>query len=190
MAFQSILYRHLPSDDPADEVVETPEFFHDLNIDQIVAGITGKDEYDLKPFFYRPLAATDEIIYRQQVMKDLECPRLFEQIGAFAQRMREVRSYLQAVEQAYYRPHKNGWLLEAGATYCAAVLQLATDLAETELLSRGFRELREYVPGYVVSKPFTAFAADTERLKSDLHAVTYSVLIRGLSVTVRKYRGE
>src|SRR5262249_8068635 len=93
-------------------------------------------------------------------------------------------------EQAYYRPHKNGWLLEAGATYCAAVLQLATDLAETELLSRGFRELREYVSGYVVSKPFTAFAADTERLKSDLHAVTYSVLIRGLSVTVRKYRGE
>ena len=171
-------------------MVEAPEFFHDLNIDQIVAAITGTDEYDLKPFFYRLLGDADEIAYRQQVMKDLECPRLFERIGAFTQQMLKVRSHLRAVEQAYYRPHKNGWLLEAGAIYCAAVLQLATDLSETELLSRGLRELREYVSGYVASEAFAALAADTERLKIDLHAVTYSVIIRGLSVTVRKYQDE
>jgi hypothetical protein len=190
MAFQSILYRRLPPDIPTEEMVEAPEFFHDLNIDQIVAGVTGKDECDLKSFFSRPLSDADEIAYRQQVMKDLECPRLFERIGAFARRMQEVRSHLQAVEQAFYRPYRNGWLLEASAVYCAAVMQLATDLTETELLSRGFRELREYVSGYVVSKPFTAFAADTERLKTDLQAVMYSVVMRGLSVTVRQYQEE
>jgi DNA mismatch repair protein MutS len=83
MTFQSILCRRIRPD-VSFEQVEAPEFFHDLNIDQIVAGVTGKDEYDLKPFFYRQLADVDEIAYRQQVMKDLECPRLSEPIGEFA----------------------------------------------------------------------------------------------------------
>lgn len=49
MTFQSILWRIRP--DIPTERVEAPEFFHDLNIDQIVAAVTGKDEYHLKPFF-------------------------------------------------------------------------------------------------------------------------------------------
>lgn len=143
MTFQSILDRHIRRD-VLTEQVEAPEFFHDLNIDQIVAAVTtGKDEYDLKPFFYRPLGGVDEIAYRQQVMKDLESPRLFERVGVFAEKMREMRSHLRAAEQAHYRLQQNGWFLEAAAIYCAAVQQLTTDLTEIELQSRGFREFRE-----------------------------------------------
>jgi DNA mismatch repair protein MutS len=187
--FQSILCRRIRPD-ILPERVEAPEFFHDLNIDQIVAGVTGKDEYGMKPFFYRQLGDVDEIAYRQQIMRDLQSPRLFELVGAFADKMMELRSHLRAVEQAYYRPHKNGWLLEAAAIYCAAVQQLTTDLRETELQSPGFREFREYMSGYVALEPFSALAADTERVKADLHSVMYSVVIRGLSVTVRKYQDE
>lgn len=50
MTFKSILYRRIRPAIPAEQV-EAPDFFHDLNIDQIVAGVTGKDEYNLKPFF-------------------------------------------------------------------------------------------------------------------------------------------
>jgi DNA mismatch repair protein MutS len=189
MTFQSILCRRIRPDIPTEQV-EAPEFFHDLNIDQIVAAVTGKDEYDLKPFFYRQLADVDEIVYRQQVMKDLESPRLFERIGAFAEKMLEMRSHLRAVEQAYYRLHKNGWFLDAAAIYCAGVQQLTTDLMETELQSRGFRELREYASSYVASERFAALVADTERVKTDLRSIKYSVVIRGLAVTVRKYQDE
>ena len=123
-------------------------------------------------------------------MKDLESPRLFERVGAFAEKMLEMRSHLRAVEQAYYRLHKNGWLLDAAAIYCAGVQQLTTDLRETELQSRGFREFREYVSSYVASEPFAALAADTERVKTDLRSIKYSVLVRGLAVTVQKYQDE
>jgi DNA mismatch repair protein MutS len=155
-----------------------------------VAGVTGKDEYDLKPFFYRQLGDVDEVAYRQEVMKDLEHPGLFARIGAFAEKMQEVRSYLRALEEAYYRLHKQGWLLDAAATYRAAVRQLTTDLTELELRSQGFREFREYLSSDIASEPFTALAADTERVKSDLCSVTYAVVIRGLAVTVRRYQDE
>jgi hypothetical protein len=49
--FHSILDRRMRLGAPHD-AAEMPEFFRDLNIDQIVAAITaGREEYDLKPFF-------------------------------------------------------------------------------------------------------------------------------------------
>jgi hypothetical protein len=42
----------------------------------------------------------------------------------------------------------------------------------------------------VASELFAALAADTERVKTDLRSVRYSVVIRGLAVTVRKYQNE
>src|ERR1700752_3401825 len=47
--FQSILFAK-PEDGINQETTPTPDFFRDLNLDQIVEGITvGKAGYDLKP---------------------------------------------------------------------------------------------------------------------------------------------
>ena len=187
--FHSILYRHV-SPDAFSEQINSPEYFRDLNIDQIVAAATGRDQYNLKPFFYRRLANLDEITYRQQVMKELESPKLFEGIGAFAEKMLEIQSHLLAAEQAHYRLNKNGWLLEAVAIYCGAVKRLEADLTDAELQSRGFQDFREYLTSYVGSERFTTLAAETERIKIDRVSVKYSIVIRDLAVTVRKYQGE
>jgi DNA mismatch repair protein MutS len=43
---------------------QAPEFFTDLNLDQIVESIAaGRDEYSLKPFFYTPLSHVETINY-------------------------------------------------------------------------------------------------------------------------------
>ena len=50
--FHSILFRR-PADHIGDDALGAPEFFADLNCDQIVDAMTaGKDEYNLKPFFH------------------------------------------------------------------------------------------------------------------------------------------
>ena len=149
MKFQSILYRQIGPGMPTERA-EAPEFFKDLNIDQIVTAVTtGKDEYDLKPFFYRQLDDVNDIAYRQEVMKDLEDPRLFERITSFAEQMQEMRGHLKQAEKLYYELQKNAWFLDAVGIYCAAVRQLLADLDEIEPKSRGFRKFQQYLSGYV-----------------------------------------
>jgi DNA mismatch repair protein MutS len=190
MNFQSILYRRIGPDKPTEQT-EEPEFFRDLNIDQIVVAVTaGKDEYNLKPFFRRQLDDVDDIAYRQEVMRDLEDPCLLKRIASFAERMRDIRLHIRQAEKLYYQPQKNAWLLGAIAIYCAAIGQLLADLEEVEPKSRGFREFRRYLSGYLQSASFHNLATDTQTVIADLRSVKYCVLTRGGSVTVRRYADE
>jgi DNA mismatch repair protein MutS len=189
MSFRSILYRQVPLDVPGEHI-EEPEFFKDLNIDHIVTAITAEDEYNLKPFFYRPLRDIAEIVYRQEVMRDLEDPQLFGKIGCFSQQMREMRRRLKQADQLYYQLQKNAWFVEAVAVYCQAVKNLMAHLNNCEINSQGFCEFRDYLSHYLSSQPFITLAAKTEKVRSDLHSVKYCVLIRGSAVTVRRYEDE
>ena len=77
------------------ETPEAPVFFVDLNLDQIIDAITaGKQEYNLKPFFYTSLTDIDAIKYRHEIIRDLENEILFEHIKVFAQKMRAMREHL------------------------------------------------------------------------------------------------
>jgi hypothetical protein len=190
MTFHSILHRHDCADTPMAQAV-APQHFRDLNLDHVVAAVTaGRDEYDLALFFYRPLGVVADIHYRQQVMRDLEDTELFARMLSFAGRMQEMHSRLRAAEQAYYEWHKRGWQLDAAATYCVAVRQLAADLNEARPASDGLLGLRDWLNAYTAAADFASLADDTERLAAALRTVDYALVIRGLAVTVRKYQGE
>lgn len=104
MTFYSILFTK------TEGKKETPAAsgcFVDLNLDQIIDTITAsKQEYDLKPFFYTPLHDLDTILYRYEVMRDLENNTLFEHIQAFAQKMHRMREYLTQAEKLHYKYQK------------------------------------------------------------------------------------
>ena len=73
--FHSILF---PNGCARTGTPEEPAFFSDLNLDQVVGAITaGHEEYNLTPFFHAPLQDVDAIIFRHEVMQDLEDTRLF-----------------------------------------------------------------------------------------------------------------
>jgi DNA mismatch repair protein MutS len=190
MNFQSILYRRIEPGRQTEQA-EAPEFFRDLNLDQIVAAVTaGRDAYDLRPFFHNPLDDPDEITYRQEIMRDLESPSLFARITSFAEKMRDMRSHLRAAEECYYRLNKQGWFLDAVAIYCAAIGRLTAELASTEPQSRGLRNFCDYLSDYTGSQSFRALVADTERVKAALNTVKYCIQIRDNAVTVRNYEDE
>lgn len=187
MAFNSILF---PGDRPALEADE-PDFFVDLNLDQVLASmLAGREQYELKPLFYTPLREVEAVRYRHEVLRDLEKPDLFESITRFASAMQRTRMHLAQVKKLHHPLQKQAWLLDAIEIYCQAVRSLEEDLVEHNLTSHGLTGLREYLADYAASERFTSLAADTQALKDALAGVRYAVRIQGARVTVSRYEGE
>jgi DNA mismatch repair protein MutS len=187
MTFHSILNRT----GKASEVPEPPDYFVDLNLDQIVASITiGADEYNLKPFFYAPLKDHDHIEYRHEVMRDLENDAVLRSVKTFSHKMRSMRDHLVQSAKLYYKFQKESLCLDSVEIYCTAVRAFLGDLCSCELKSRGLLEFREYVGDYVRSQSFADLDAETKKLKEDLGSIRYCVLIRSSMLTVTKYESE
>ncbi|NSW75902.1 MAG: DNA mismatch repair protein MutS [Candidatus Atribacteria bacterium] len=192
MTATSILFPEELNRDGVWEGLSEPDFFVDLNLDQIVRTITAsrEDEYHLRVFFYLPLPNVDAVLYRQEVMQDLENEALFESVKEFSQKMHLVRLHLNLSGKLYYKYNKEGWFLEAVATYCEAVAKFAQDLSSMEIKSRGFKSFREYLLSYVQSGRFRTLRDTAKKLKDDLSMVRYCLLINGGQVKVRRYASE
>ncbi len=188
MTFQSILFER--SED-RNERNDPPAFFADLNLDPIVNAVTtGRDEYDLKPFFYCALHRREAVEYRQEIMRDLENTLLFELVKSFAQKMRDMTQYLSQAQKLFHKYQKEAWFLDAVEIYCDAINSFAKDLAAADLKSRGMTAWRGYLTTYVGAPRFQSLLAGTKKLKADLSEITYCVLIRGGGIRVRKYASE
>ena len=187
-SFQSIL--HFPGS-VQYKTEHQPDFFADLNLDQIIEAITApKEEYNLKPFFWTPLRDPELVRYRQEIMRDLENETVMACIKAFAEKMRTVRRYLALAEKLVYDYHKKGWLLEAALVYGDAVMALAHDLAEAPLKSRGLLAFRTWVQQYVQAQAFQSLVTEAREVKRALSELKYCVIIEIGKFKVKRYEGE
>jgi DNA mismatch repair protein MutS len=188
-SFRSILFEQ--ADATGLDVSEEPDFFADLNLDQLVVALAaGREEYDLATFFYQPLRSGSAVHYRHEALRELENAAVLDAVMAFGTRMTRVREHLAQVEALRYERQKEAWFLDAVEIYCAAVRALADGLRDCDLRSRAFRGLRDYLAEYTSSEQLTALESRTRRLKDALSEVRYAVRIHGARVTVTRYGGE
>ncbi|HZD68862.1 MAG TPA: DNA mismatch repair protein MutS [Actinomycetes bacterium] len=188
--FQSILFPGSQAGADADGLRE-PDFFADLNLDRVLASMTaGREQYDLKPFFYAPLHEVTAVRYRHEVLRDLEKPAVQASVDGFAERMRRMRNHLVQVGELHYQLQKQAWFLDAVQIYCDAVGMLAQELAAHEVTSAGLDGLRGYLADYTASERFTSLASQTRALKQALAGIRYTLRIHGAKVTVARYDGE
>jgi hypothetical protein len=188
--FESILFER-PGAGPGAGGPGQPEFFADLNLDQVLKSMTaGREQYDLQPLFCTPLHEVSSVLYRHEVLRDLERREVLDPVGRFAEGMRRMRQHLEQAQKLHYKLQKQAWFLDAAGIYCEAVRALAAELAACEVSSRGFDGFRRYLAGYAGSERFTALAGQTQALKDALARVRYAVRIHGARVTVSRYEGE
>ncbi len=187
--FPSILFPR--SEEAEGPAAEEPEFFRDLNLDQIVAAITkGRELYNLKPYFYAPLTALDQIAYRHEIMRDLEKEALFASLKAFSERMLAMRELLTAEKHFSYQRQQQRTLLGAAEAYCEAVANLRRNLVSIGAHSRGLLAMRDYLAAHVESDFFQTLSQKTRTVKEGLDAIRYCVLIDEANVTVRNFEEE
>jgi len=185
--FSSILFER-----PSDEAhPDDPSMFRDLNLDQVFAAVaSGRDEYDLMPYFAAPLRDVRAVRYRHEVQQDLADDALAKAVADFTLAMREMRGNLGLAGRLRDRYQKARWFLDAARVYCAAVTALADALTAIDPGSRGFTAFRRYLADYTRSEAFTGLTADITRVTRALDEVRYCVLIKGNRVRVTRYEGE
>jgi DNA mismatch repair ATPase MutS len=188
--FHSILFPR--PDHPASlESRDAPDFFRDLNLDQVVEAITAPwKDYDLTPFFYTPLTDLDAIAYRQEVMRDLEDDALMQAVKSFSEQMRAMRGRLDQAKKLDYKYAIERRFAGAVEIYCDAVEGLSREICAVDVRSRGLRAFREYLTEYVASVSFRDLAAELWKLKSDLSAIRYCLRVKDGGVTVLPYDAE
>ena len=172
-------------------LAHAPSCCHDLNLDQIIEGVTaGWTEYGLEPHFYTQASDVHTIAYRQEVMRDLEHPAVKEAVGLFSQGMQAVRRRLTRADHSTYPHERERVFVGAAELYCQTVEQLAQRLRQAPASSRGLRAFGAYLAVYIRSDAFRHLASDAHDTISALGAIQYTLQIRGSAVTVRRYADE
>ncbi len=192
MTFHSILFKTTEGINKEELLMlKAPDCFVDLNLNQIVDAITsGKEEYNLKPFFYTSLSSLDEIKFRHEIMQDLENEILFEYVESFAKNMRTVHNNLEQADKISYKYQKERLFLDVVKTYCQTLNTLLNNLSKINLKSRGFLAFKNYLTNYLNSSQFKSLFAETKKMISDLSSIRYCVLLKDLSIQVRNYQSE
>lgn len=189
-SFYSILYDD-PDQEPLEETSNAPECFHDLNLDQIVAALTAsREQYNLRPFLHAPLNDRTAILYRQQILQDLEDERVREPIVTFARSMTQMRARLARMQKLRHVLQKQRWLLDAIKAYCDAVNALLTNLVAAAPSSDGLSRFSNYLRKLTRSIEFDTLVKETIDVLAQLSTIEYVITIRGDTVTVGHYAGE
>jgi DNA mismatch repair protein MutS len=186
--FQSIL---TPNKAHATEPLEQRDFLRDLNLDQVIQALAdAKAGYDIAQFFWMPQTDLGTILFRQEVMRDLEEESVVTHIKSFCEKMTHVRRLLAMVEKVEFTHFRWAWMLEAALEYCEATETLGRNLADSPIRARGLLAFREWLEAYVKGEKFRSLAGRARRVKDALSQVRYTLIIETGKFKVKRYEGE
>jgi DNA mismatch repair protein MutS len=175
MKFNSILFETVENE-IAEEICNMPEFFIDLNLDQVIQEILiNKEEYNLNVFFYQKLKDVSTINYRLEVMRDLEDMNVHNSITAFSIEMKRVREFIGFSQNLHNQYQREKWLLDAAMRYCNAVLHLNKLLISLDLKSKGLHLFTIWLTDYINTKSFKELLFDTNELYKVFNGIRYCV---------------
>lgn len=176
---------------------DAPACFKDLNLDQIFAPILkAKKEFELESFFYTALHDPEIIVYRQDVMRDLEDEELRALFTGFSKTVYDLGRYMNTIRSSLTSEDSwrnnylaRGQMLDDADRYCRTVSALSEGLSKLTLRSAGLRGFAEYLSSYCTSEGYTGLRAHVKRLRDELSTVEYCMLIKNGTIRVRKYEG-
>jgi len=185
----SILYPDGARESPSP--LQDRQFAVDLNLDQVFASVCeGREQLDLLSLFYSPLHDVDSVVYRHQVIADLERPQVLAAVQSFGHGMRQVRELLRSMRSLHNHWQQRRLFIDAVSAYCDAVGSLTDKLVRMGPASRGLDAFTKYLSAYRSSAGFTSLAEDAGVVLSALAQIRYTLHIKGTRVAVSQYLGE
>ena len=179
----SVLWDRQPSAPPGD--VNEPACFADLNLDQLVCSvIAGREEYDLRSFFYAGLTSPALAEYRHEVFQDLERPEMRSAVDRFATDLQGMRKCLAQARAVHHRLQRSLLFLDAALAYCQAVESLASALSAAGPTSAGMRAFNDYLARHLTSAVHAGLREDARQTERSIAQIRYTLHIRGNRIIV------
>jgi len=185
MEFKSIIYNDSAN---SRKLNSNNSILDDFSLRDIFKGIIGSVKNDdLDDFLSRPLDNLDNILYRQEVFKDLEIPQIRTTMTQFVKRSSQILYNIDALND-FDDLQRERWLLDSVSLYCKSLIDLLNNMSKFSMKSRGFSGLSGYLDNYIKSDEFKSLLKETDDLETGLSAIKYLMNIKGVKITVRKDR--
>lgn len=178
--------------------VSEPDFFRDLNLDQMINTITmGYNLENIKHHFYTSIQDLRTIQYRQEISNDLKNESILQKIQEFSKRIQTIESTMRIIGDGLILP--NSWdcnylqkskFMESVDTYCSAIHELCLVLNKMPISSQGLISFRTYVLEYERSEEFNKLIKETQILKNNFSKIKYCMLIDSNAISIRTYDEE
>lgn len=189
----SILY---PSDSSYSESEsatssDMPEYFHDLNLDQVTADIVGGfGFYELNEFYYHPLQDLSSINFRHQVFADLMNDNIFAVFNDFSVGIQRMRARIERSQKLHNLRQRHRWMLDAVEGYCTTVTELVQKSQGLNIRSSGLNKFVSFLNDYLRSEYFQTLSRNSHSLKEQISAIRYNLFISANRIVVTPHRGE
>ena len=175
-----------------------PKCFKDLNLDQVIRSIlTSYKEFKLDDLYFTPLDDINTILYRQDILRDLENDELRDVFSTFSKTIFELNTLMNHIQEllSSQDTYKNNYLTKGrmfdfANRYCSVVAEIMNHLTGKAILSKGLQGIVNYLRDYQKTEKFTELKTHVEGLKNELSSVQYCMLIKNGTIRVRKYEGQ
>lgn len=171
--------------------VMMPEYFLDLNLNQIVRELQekGKD-YDIRGMYYDFPKDYETVLYRQAIYREIREKGLAASFSAFAGKMRETREYKERHEKVRDKYQYQMYWFNAVCSFTAGVELLRKSLADCVPESEGLQGLLQFLEELCGTKLWKDCAADREKIGGMLSGLRFEVSIDGADLKVRTLQQE
>ncbi|MGI5976921.1 MAG: MutS-related protein [Candidatus Limivicinus sp.] len=177
---------------------EEPDCFRDLNLDKLIDPILEREKYfDLAPLYHTPLKSPEDIVFRQEIFKDLLRGDNRKILDSFSREICELKKQQERAEEELRSGSPRscnyllfGHILDFGERYCRSIEALRRRLPEMGLKSRGLRLAAGSLEELCESDFYTGLRENQIELRRDFDREQYCMLIKNGTVHVKKYEGE
>ncbi len=167
-----------------------PQFFEDLNLDQILELAT-KDwgESVLQQFYAFPKDFAEEA-YRREIYGDVKTEEVFSALLRFQSSMRAFREFGERRDRAQVEAQKQAWHLREAFAYVTAIEDLKADLEKAAPKSKGMQGLLQYLSECVAKKEYADFCAEVKALWAELSGFRVLLTYEKERFTIAEGKGE
>lgn len=145
-----------------------PDFYQDLNIDQIIDRICrlwGENVSSFYGYFPADEACED---YRREVLGDVKLTGVYEALRDFTEKMDARREVFVKKEDVSHRLQKAAWHIREIHDYCRAFTELHEALRTVPFRSEGMQSFLGYLEGYLGGEGFRAMQSEATGLLAEM----------------------